>query len=308
MKEITTDELLSWKKSGKKFVLLDARAEDYFHWERISGSQNLRWKLVKQFASKHFPDKEQVIVTACQSLLCTASTKAAEAFEELGYANIYEYSGGLSEWLAYGLPVEQTSEYHVAPQTYRFPNQIFYESAVGSYLIEDDDSLVIVDGPQQLDDGRLDFILSFNKPIKIFLTHGPTAGAANLLQERHGAQVFLHKADKKNSWLTIKPDVLFDKEFSISKNIRVLFTPGHSPGSSSLFDERSKIVFTGDQLAGVDNSTLAPYEKSMRDRGPRSLWDESVQKVAALKPTMLLPFHYSMILNGLQQTLEQNLK
>ena len=308
MQEISTEEILNWKQKGKNFVLLDNRAEDYFHWERISGSQNLRWKFVKKLAGKLLPDKNQAIISSCQSVLCTASTKAADALVQLGYTNIYEYSGGLSEWQAYRLPTDQTADFRIAEHTYRFPAQTFYESSVGSYLIEDEDALILVDGPQQLDDGRLDFILSFNKPIKVFLSHGPTAGSANLLQEKHGAQVYLHLADRENSWLTIKPDVYFSKEFSISQHVKVLHTPGHSPGSCSLFDERSKIIFTGDQLAGSDPQTLAPFKNSIKGKGAKALWEESLHKLAALKPTMLLPFHYSMIRSKAQQILEQHIK
>lgn len=46
--------------------------------------------------------KEKEIIVYCGSPHCDASPKAARALVEHGFANVYDYSRGLSDWLAAG--------------------------------------------------------------------------------------------------------------------------------------------------------------------------------------------------------------
>lgn len=119
MKEVTLKELRQWNKERRAFTIVDARAADYFHWEHIQGALNLRWKDVKQHAKKMFPDKRAVLVTSCQSVLCGASMRAAKALSKLGYKNIFEFAGGISEWKAAALPVVSTRGCRVGQDAYR---------------------------------------------------------------------------------------------------------------------------------------------------------------------------------------------
>ena len=58
-------------------------------------------------------------------------------------------------------------------------------------------------------------------------------------------QVGIHKGDVHH--LKTKPDILFE-EGDILGPFRVLYTPGHTQGCVSLFDEKSGILFTGDTM------------------------------------------------------------
>ena len=53
--------------------------------------------------------------------------------------------------------------YRLAPNVYRFPNQTFYGEIVGSYLIEQKDFVILVDGPQELTEEHEDFVSHFGK-------------------------------------------------------------------------------------------------------------------------------------------------
>ena len=78
------------------------------------------------------------------------------------------------------------------------------------------------------------------------------------------------------------------KDGDVIGNLKVFFTPGHSPGSIMLLDERRKVLFSGDTLR-IDNTKVT--------RGPenftwdKTLEDESIARVATLDFDVLLPGH-----------------
>ncbi len=309
MKEITTKELKKMVDEKAPFALLDCRGVDYYHWEHIPNAINLRWKYVEKLANRLFPDKNIPIVTYCDGFLCRASLRCYENLRKLGYANLFEYSGGLADWKAYGFLTIESFEFKIAPNVYRFPKQTFYGENVGSYLIEEDDFILLIDGPQQLTEEHEDFIAHFDKPIKVFMSHGPTAGEAKKLQKKYGAKIYLHTADTDSEWLTVKPDVLIDDGFTFAKHLRVIHTPGHSPGSAVLHDRKNKLLFSGDHIEGDKKRAIYDFVKyddgasgDVRERF------ESAKKLLAYDFDQLLPFHYEMIRKGAKQALKRFVK
>ena len=53
------------------------------------------------------PDKSKPVVVYCYDQECTASPKAAERMEQLGYEHVFDYEAGKIDWQAAGLPVEK---------------------------------------------------------------------------------------------------------------------------------------------------------------------------------------------------------
>jgi len=49
-------------------------------------------------------DKDATIVVYCVSKSCNASMKAAQKLVEAGYANVFDFEGGVKEWEAAGYP------------------------------------------------------------------------------------------------------------------------------------------------------------------------------------------------------------
>lgn len=306
MNEITTQELKKLIDKNEQFILLDCRGVDYYNWEHLPRSVNLRWKYVKDRAEKLVKNKKTLIITSCDGFTCNASVRCFENLKKLGYKNLIEYSGGIADWRAHGYSTETNPRYRIAPNVYRFPDQNFYGENVGSYLIEEKDCVVLVDGPQNLTEEHEDFILHFGKPIHLFMTHGPTAGEGKVLQKKYKAKVYLHKKDKDSEWLTIKPDVLFSKSFKLSKNLTVTHTPGHTPGSSVLLDHQNKSMFTGDHLEGDAKGEI--YDFIKHDDGYSG---NPTRRLASAKELLqydfekILPFHYEMILKNAKQLLRQ---
>jgi glyoxylase-like metal-dependent hydrolase (beta-lactamase superfamily II) len=103
--------------------------------------------------------------------------------------------------------------------------------------------------------------------------------------------VYLHEADRKNVWLTVKPDTFFTKDFELSPNLEVIHTPGHSPGSVSLWDRRNKFLFCGDTVGGDGRGGVVDF---IRDDPENDLPERlrSVERLSKIKFEKLLPFHY----------------
>ena len=90
---------------------------------------------------------------------------------------------------------------------------------------------------------------------------------------------------------TIEPD-FFLKEGDISINnvdLKIIHTPGHSPGSISLYLPDQKLLFTGDLVfkGGIGRTDLPG--------GNGSLLKESLKRLSGLEIEWLLPGHGDII-------------
>jgi glyoxylase-like metal-dependent hydrolase (beta-lactamase superfamily II) len=105
------------------------------------------------------------------------------------------------------------------------------------------------------------------KPVAILLTHGhfDHAGAAGQLAEAYGISVYAAEAEKATladaninlsgpmagNATTYHADVFLRDEQEIDLagfHIRVLYTPGHTPGGCCYYFPREDLVFSGDSL------------------------------------------------------------
>ncbi len=102
----------------------------------------------------------------------------------------------------------------------------------------------------------------------ILLTHGHNdhINAAGDLWDASRAPIYLHPADRM-LWDVVYPEVEPDREiadgdsFTVAgTTLRVITTPGHSPGSVCLYAEELGTVFTGDTLfSGGPGATGRSY-------------------------------------------------
>ena len=147
------------------------------------------------------------------------------------------------------------------------------------WLVGDDREVIVIDAPHDVEailtavDGR--------KVQAIVCTHAHDDHVryATDLADRTGAPVWLHPGDEP-VWNLTHPDRMWDQdledgqEFTVGPvTLQVLHTPGHSPGSVSLYSPTLGCVFTGDTLfnggpgaTGRSFSSRPLIEESIRTR------------------------------------------
>ncbi len=123
-----------------------------------------------------------------------------------------------------------------------------------AWVIGDDEEVIVVD-PGEYADPVFDAI-GDREIIAVICTHGHAAhtAAAPAVAERDESPIALHPKDRL-AWREAHDDELPDIEMEEGGSfevadvaLEVLHTPGHTPGSVSLYCEALGVVFTGDAL------------------------------------------------------------
>ncbi|GAA0372224.1 MBL fold metallo-hydrolase [Bacillus horti] len=204
---------------------------------------------------------------------------------------------------------------------------------VNCYLIEEEDDLTLIDTalPNSTND-ILNAAKQIGKPIKrILLTHAHSdhIGALDSLKKvLPEAQVYISRREAKllegdrtllpsepqtpvkggvpkpNSIKTA-PDVLLENEDQIHSLV-VLSTPGHTPGSISFLDRRTKAIIAGDAFQVRGGVAVSGQLKALFPFPAIATWSkamalESAEKLRAFQPSLLAVGHGKLLLNPLDQ-------
>ncbi|KIR61909.1 MULTISPECIES: MBL fold metallo-hydrolase [Micromonospora] len=134
------------------------------------------------------------------------------------------------------------------------------------WVIGDDSECVVVDAPHDVD--AILRTVGGRRVVAILATHAHDdhVRVAPQLARATGAPVLLHPDDRV-LWDMVHPDAAPDGELRdgatvevAGTELRVLHTPGHSPGACSLHAPQLGVVFTGDTLfAGGPGATGRSY-------------------------------------------------
>ncbi|MFI2665929.1 MBL fold metallo-hydrolase [Micromonospora carbonacea] len=134
------------------------------------------------------------------------------------------------------------------------------------WVVGDDSECVVVDAPHDVD--AILRTVGGRRVVAILATHAHDdhVRVAPQLARATGAPVLLHPDDRM-LWDMVHPDVAPDGELRDGATVevagaalRVLHTPGHSPGACSLHAPQLGVVFTGDTLfAGGPGATGRSY-------------------------------------------------
>jgi len=146
------------------------------------------------------------------------------------------------------------------------------------WLVGDDDEVLVIDAAH--DHEPIAAAVAGRRAVAVACTHGHNdhINAAVQLAEAIDAPILLHPADTM-LWNVVHPDrapdgVLADGQDVVvaGTKLRVLHTPGHSPGGVCLYDRAGGILFSGDTLFnGGPGATGRSY--SSRDIILRSIND-----------------------------------
>ncbi|AXH92740.1 MBL fold metallo-hydrolase [Micromonospora sp. WMMD718] len=134
------------------------------------------------------------------------------------------------------------------------------------WVIGDDSECVVLDAPHDV--AAIREVIGDRRVLAIIATHAHDdhVRVAPELARATGAPVLLHPADRV-LWDMVHPDTAPDGELTDGQTfavggttLRVLHTPGHSPGACSLYAPDLGAVFTGDTLfAGGPGATGRSY-------------------------------------------------
>ncbi|MDQ3798525.1 MAG: rhodanese-like domain-containing protein [Acidobacteriota bacterium] len=107
VKTISTEELAKRLQQNGNFEFWNVLTDEYFQNKLIKGSRRVALDLIgRETANTNLP-KDTEIIVYCSGPNCPQSGTAAEKLQTLGYTNVTSYEGGIEEWEAAGLEIEQ---------------------------------------------------------------------------------------------------------------------------------------------------------------------------------------------------------
>jgi glyoxylase-like metal-dependent hydrolase (beta-lactamase superfamily II) len=180
-------------------------------------------------------------------------------------------------------------------RVYGLRHQVMYGEAVGIYLIDTRDQLLIVDGPHA-QDGLIEALKAIDKPVTIVLTHGPAFNRSDRLVQALGATVLVHKQDRSNEWLgknRMYCEFWEGESHQMTPDITLYHSGGHSGGHCLIYDAESPgFLFTGDEIY-ADSQGRLQLENELRREPLRSNYLRKLGTIIAG-----LTFEHSLPLHG----------
>jgi glyoxylase-like metal-dependent hydrolase (beta-lactamase superfamily II) len=115
-----------------------------------------------------------------------------------------------------------------------------------SYFIVRNESNILIDCPN-LDQTNQDFLAVHGGVRWLFLTHRGAIGKAAEFQQTYGCEILIQ--EQEAYLLPGLAVTTFSQEFILDEAVQVIWTPGHSPGSSCLYySQLGGILFSGRHL------------------------------------------------------------
>lgn len=198
---------------------------------------------------------------------------------------------------------------------------------VNCFIVEEKKELTLIDtGISSSYQGIVDIIEKLGKPLtNILLTHahGDHVGSINRLKETFPSVPLsisvrdsrLLKGDTTLDQnepqtpikggipkdITLIPEELLEEGDKIG-SLQVVLTPGHTPGSISLFDTRSKAIIVGDALQTRGGVAVSGQIRPMFPFPAMATWNkeialESVKKIKRFSPSLLAVGHGDLLKN-----------
>ena len=145
-----------------------------------------------------------------------------------------------------------------------------------SYLILEKEGNILVDCPAA-DKGNEDFLCSHGGVRWLFITHRSAIGKAAQIQSNFECEVIIQEQEAY-----LLPSVnltTFSQELILNSQVRLIWTPGHSPGSSCLYyKDFGGVLFSGRHLLPNQQGIAVPLRNSKTFH-----WHRQIKSVQALQ-------------------------
>ncbi len=244
------EELFNYIDNEKDFILIDTRTkEDYNSWP-------VRW--IKAFDELNIPyyefmddreaameriPKDKTIISICNR--GNASDEIAEVLRESGF-DAYSIEDGMKSWGSY---------YHSAFIEKNENGGILQVNRIAkgclSYIIWSENQAIVIDAARHIKQ-YLEFLKDNNLHLRYVLDthlHADHISGGEALSRLTGAEYYVNENDVSGdelSFHSIKDGMEFVIGDSKLKAVGI-YTPGHTPGSTSFFLD-NRYIFTGDIL------------------------------------------------------------
>jgi len=181
----------------------------------------------------------------------------------------------------------------IYPHLYRteatplFPFSSFKTNA---YLLIRPGGNFLVYGPGKNIEQYYDFIASKGGIAKVLISHRDEASKfCTKVADRFNAQIYCPALEKEEISKKCRVDETFSGDQKIDDTFEIIFTPGHSPGSSCFLwnaPDKKRILFTGDSLSPGEKGVWGVY---LMDANNFPITIKSMQKIRSLDVTVIVP-------------------
>ena len=195
------------------------------------------------------------------------------------------------------------------------------------YYLADAENPTLIDAGFSISAGAIARIIKDLRPASppprwLLLTHYHVdhAGGADRLRRTLGIQVITHPAEaaafagtapvpwrvRRYTARTRADRLVEDGEvLPILGGLRVVHTPGHTPGSLCFHLPDAGVLFTGDQFISYQDRLSRPF---MGRESDQEAYKASLARIAGLNPDILLPGHGHPILRDTRALLQDIVK
>ena len=143
------------------------------------------------------------------------------------------------------------------------------------YLIVENEANILIDCPAW-DETNQNFLRSLGGLRWLFLTHRGGIGKAREIQETFGCELLIQ--EQEAYLLPGLKVTTFEQEYTLSFLSQVIWTPGHSPGSSCLYyTSQGGVLFSGRHLLPNHLGEPVPLRTAKTFHWPRQI--KSVQSL-----------------------------
>ncbi|AFY44997.1 MBL fold metallo-hydrolase [Nostoc sp. PCC 7107] len=138
-----------------------------------------------------------------------------------------------------------------------------------SYFIVRNEGNILIDCPA-LDQMNLDFLRSHGGVKWLFITHRGAIGKTAEFQQTLGCEILIQEQEAYLlPGLTVNN---FSQEITLTSTIQIIWTPGHSPGSSCLYySEFGGVLFSGRHLLPNQHGEPVPLRTAKTFHWPRQI-------------------------------------
>jgi glyoxylase-like metal-dependent hydrolase (beta-lactamase superfamily II) len=102
----------------------------------------------------------------------------------------------------------------------------------------------------------------------------------------------LRAVAERFQWTPVDEQLQDDVRLDLAGGVRVVFTPGHTPGHMCLYLERSKVLIAGDALTASEGQLMGPNPSATPDLVTAG---QSVAKLAALDVAAIICYHGGLV-------------